>query len=138
MLFLCIGNACRSPMGEGWLRHLAGDRFEVTSGGLRPIGVHPRAVQVMGEVGVDIGGIESSYVHRELEQPPDILIALSRQALSSCPPLPARTRVLRWPVPDPYTVRGDEATVLRAFRGARDEIRERIEDWLAAGASPIE
>jgi arsenate reductase len=120
-------------MGEGWLRHLAGDRFRVSSGGVRPIGVQPLTLEVMREVGVDMTGIESSYVHRELEPPPDVLVALSRQALASCPPVPPSTRVLKWFVPDPFGVRGSQDRVLRAYRGARDEIRERIEDWLADG-----
>ncbi|MHC4264239.1 MAG: arsenate reductase ArsC, partial [Planctomycetota bacterium] len=131
IVFLCIGNACRSPMGEGWLRHLAGDRFQVSSGGIRPIGVQPRTVSVMEEAGVDMQGIRSSFIHAELDPPPATVIALSRQALASCPKLPPTTEVLRWFVPDPYTVRGGDEQILRAYRGARDEIRERLEDWLA-------
>ena len=132
-VFLCIGNACRSPMGEGWLRHLAGKRFRVSSGGIRPIGVQERTVAVMEEVGVSMEGIQSTFIHRELDPAPDFLIALSRQALDNAPVIPRSTRVLRWFVPDPYGVRGGEETVLRAYRGARDEIRERLEDWLSSG-----
>ncbi|MEZ5979226.1 MAG: hypothetical protein R3F34_13515 [Planctomycetota bacterium] len=53
VVFMCIGNACRSPMGEGW-RHVAGDRIEVSSGGVMPIGVQPETVSAMAEIGVDI------------------------------------------------------------------------------------
>jgi arsenate reductase (thioredoxin) len=137
VVFLCIGNACRSPIGEGWLRHLAGDRFEVSSGGVHPIGVQALSIQVMREVGVDISAQTSSYVHAELDPPPDVLIALSNSALEEAPPIPSATHVLRWPIPDPYAVRGDENTVLRAYRGTRDEIRERLEEWLADGAPPL-
>jgi len=137
VVFLCIGNACRSPMGEGWLRHLAGDRIDVSSGGVHPIGVQPRTVEVMREAGVDIGDLESSFVHHELDPPPAVLIALSNSALDGLANLPAATTVLRWPVPDPYAVRGDDEKVLRAYRGARDEIKERLEDWLADGAPPL-
>jgi protein-tyrosine-phosphatase len=133
VVFLCIGNACRSPMGEAWLRHLAPDRFRVASGGIRPIGVQPLTIEVMAEVGVSMAGIASSYIHRELEPPPQFLVALSRQALAACPPTSPATTLLRWFVPDPYTARGDEAAVLRAYRGARDEIRERLDDWLRSG-----
>jgi protein-tyrosine-phosphatase len=132
VVFLCIGNACRSPMGEGWLRHLAPDRFRAASGGIRPIGVQPLTLEVMREVGVSMQGLESTAVRRELRPAPDVLIALSRQALADAPRIPASTRVLRWFVPDPYLVRGSTAEVLRAYRGARDEIRERLEEWLAA------
>jgi arsenate reductase (thioredoxin) len=54
VLFLCTGNSCRSQMAEGWLRHLAGNRFQVLSAGTNPVGVNPRAVEVMRELGVDI------------------------------------------------------------------------------------
>ena len=50
VLFLCTGNSCRSQMAEGWLRHLAGDRFEVVSAGIHPVGMNPMAVEVMKEV----------------------------------------------------------------------------------------
>lgn len=133
VLFLCIGNACRSPMGEGWLRHLAPQRFRALSGGVHPIGVQPETVQVMAERGVDISDLSSKYVHRLLQDPPEVLIALSRTALAEAPPVPRTTRLLVWPVRDPYTVEGDRETVLAAYRAARDEIEQRLRDWLAAG-----
>ncbi len=131
IVFLCIGNACRSPIAEGWLRHLAPERFQAASGGVHPIGVHPLAIRVMAERGIDISDLRSEYVHRHLDPPPEMLVALSLEALDQAPPLPAATRVLRWPVPDPYTVRGDEALRLAAFRATRDELEDRIREWLA-------
>ena len=132
VLFLCIGNACRSPMAEGFLRELAADRFRSESGGVRPIGVQPMTVQVMEEVGIDISDLRSTYVHHHLEEPPEHLIALSRTALRHAPEIPAGVQVECWPVPDPFTVEGDEPTRLAAYRRARDEIRARIEEWLRA------
>lgn len=54
VLILCTGNSCRSQMGEGWVRHDLGDRVEVHSAGTKPSFVHPRAIQVMAEAGVDL------------------------------------------------------------------------------------
>ena len=54
VLFLCAGNSYRSQMAEGFLRHMAGDRFEVFSAGIKPTQVNPLAIKVMAEVGVDI------------------------------------------------------------------------------------
>jgi arsenate reductase (thioredoxin) len=68
VLFLCTGNSCRSQMAEGWLRHLAGDRFEVVSAGTHPVGLNPYAVTVMGEAGVDISNHVSERVDPYLEQ----------------------------------------------------------------------
>ncbi len=132
IVFLCIGNACRSPIAQGWLRHLAGERFEALSGGVHPIGVQPEAVEVMKERGVDISDLQSRYIHTVLTPAPAALIALSEEALANAPTIARATRVLRWPIPDPYTIRGDHDRRLAAFRATRDELHERITEWLAA------
>lgn len=137
VVFLCIGNACRSPMGEGLLRHMAGDLVDVASGGVHPIGVQPMTVAVMDELGIDIRAQDSTWIHGHLDPAPAVLVALSESALARAPRLPKATAVLRWPVPDPYAVDGDEDARLRAYRGARDEIKERLEEWLASGAPPL-
>lgn len=117
-------------MGEGFLRHLAGDRFLAESGGIQPIGIQPETISVMAEVGVDITDLRSTFVHHPLREQPEHLIALSRTALETCPPIPKSVQVHLWPVRDPYTVPGGEAARMAVFRSSRDEIRERIEGWL--------
>jgi protein-tyrosine-phosphatase len=62
VLFLCSGNSARSQMAEGFLRHLGGDRFEVTSAGINPSQVNPLAIAVMREVGIDISSHHSKAV----------------------------------------------------------------------------
>ncbi len=62
VLFLCTQNSCRSQMAEGFLNHLAGDRFEVESAGAEPSRVNPDAIKVMGEIGMDISGQHSKDV----------------------------------------------------------------------------
>ena len=62
VLFLCTGNACRSQMAEGWARALKADRFETFSAGVAPCYVHPLAIEVMAEAGVDISGHYSKHV----------------------------------------------------------------------------
>jgi len=54
VLFLCTGNSARSQIAEGYLRHVAGDRFEALSAGIEPKGLNPLAVEVMREIGIDI------------------------------------------------------------------------------------
>ena len=63
VLFLCTGNSARSQMAEAWLRHYAGERFEVHSAGLEPKGLHPLTVQVMEEAGLDM----SSHTSKTLQ-----------------------------------------------------------------------
>ena len=62
ILVVCTGNRCRSQMAEGWLRYFAGDRLEVYSAGNCPKGLHPLAVQVMAERGVDISRHTCNHV----------------------------------------------------------------------------
>ena len=62
VLVLCTGNACRSQMAEGMVRHDSGDRVDIESAGVMPCFVHPIAVAVMAELGIDISGHRSKHV----------------------------------------------------------------------------
>ena len=74
VLILCTGNSCRSQMAEGWWRRLGGDQWDVFSAGSRPAGyVHPRAVQVMREQGVDLAGHSSKPVAQFAGQSFDVV-----------------------------------------------------------------
>lgn len=137
VLFLCTGNACRSQIGEGWLRHLAGDRVDVLSAGITPHGVNPTAVEVMGEVGVDLTEHSSDDVEQYLDQRVDVVIAVCDDAADSCPEFDRPAQLLRWPFPDPARATGTREEVLAAFRKVRDSIRERIESWIASGFEPF-
>lgn len=144
VLFLCTGNACRSQMAEGWLRHLAGDRVVALSAGTEPHGLNPRAVAAMAEAGVDISGQRSEHLNEYLPpsaDAPDVVIAVCSKAADNCPIFPARVTTLRWPFPDPapggVDVGADEAETTARFHEVRDAIRARIEAWLADGAEPL-
>ena len=137
VLFLCTGNACRSQMAEGWLRHLAGDRIAVASAGTHPHGLDPRAVGVMAEAGVDIAAHTSDPVSAHLDRPPDVVVAVCAAAAESCPALPAPVAVLRWSFDDPAAATGTEEEVVAVFRRVRDEIRGRLEAWARAGFPPL-
>ncbi len=138
VLFLCTGNACRSQISEGWLRHLAGDRVVALSAGTHPAGVSIRAIDVMGEVGIDLTGHTSDSIADYLDDPPDLVIAVCDAAAESCPTFPGRTRILRWPFPDPADATGTEEEVSAVFRASRDAIRARLEAWIAEGMPPLE
>ena len=137
ILFLCTGNACRSQMGEGWLRHLAGDRVEVLSAGTSPHGVNATAVEVMGEVGVDLSEHSSDDVARYLDEPLAAVIAVCDNAAEACPRFAHAVPILRWPFPDPAGATGTRDEVLDAFRTVRDAIRTRIEAWIEADFEPL-
>jgi len=137
ILFLCTANCVRSQMAEGLLRHLAGDRFVSLSAGARPTGyVHELAIEVMGELGIDITRHRSKSIREFLPPdgvPPDMVISVCGAADRECPIFPGQVERRQWPFFDPVGVPGDTELRLRAFRLIRDEIRERLEAALAAG-----
>ncbi len=131
VLFLCTGNSCRSQMAEGWLRHLARDRFNVASAGTRPAGLNPDAVLVMREAGVDIAGHRSKNVSEFLQQPFDFVITVCDSAKEACPYFPGEVQRLHWSFPDPAAARGTQEERLAVFRQVREQIGERIRNFAA-------
>ena len=131
ILVLCTGNSCRSQMAEGWLRHLGGEAIEVDSAGSRPAGyVHPLAVRVMAEAGVDISGQRSKPMSDFLSQSFDYVITLCDDAAEACPVFPGRATRLHWGFEDPADAEGDEAQRLEVYRRVRDGLRTRVESFL--------
>jgi arsenate reductase len=133
VLFVCTGNSARSQMAEALLRKYAGDRFEVHSAGLEPKGIHPLTVRVLEEIGLDISSQHSkslrTYMGRDFFR---YVITVCGHADANCPqPLWAQGGVkLHWPFDDPAAVEGTEETQLAKFREVRDQIDQKIQDWL--------
>jgi len=85
ILFLCTGNSCRSQMAEGWLKHLAGDTYDVFSAGIEAHGKNPRAITVMQEAGVDISEQKSEVVNIDILESLDLLVTVCNHADAHCP-----------------------------------------------------
>jgi arsenate reductase (thioredoxin) len=130
VLIVCTGNSCRSQMAEGWWRHLAGEDWEVHSAGLIPSGVHPLAARVMEEAGVDISGQSSKHVDRYVGDDWDLVVTVCDYAREVCPVIPGAGRTEHWPIEDPVGFTGPEEERTADFRRARDEIKERIAEFL--------
>jgi len=134
IVFLCTGNSCRSQMAEGLLRHLASDRYESLSAGAQPAGyVHPNAVRVMDELGIDISHHHSKSLHEFLpptDRLPHTVISVCAAAEAECPAFPASVQHLHWPFDDPAAAEGTQQEMLSVFRSVRDEIRAMIERHL--------
>ncbi|NUP99485.1 MAG: arsenate reductase ArsC [Armatimonadetes bacterium] len=136
VLFLCTGNSCRSQIAEGWLRHLAGDRFEALSAGVEAHGLNPLAVAVMAEAGVDISGQSSDLVERYAATPIAWFVTVCDHAQAACPVTPQGSAVLHWSFADPPALarqrglEGEAAKVI--YRQVRDEIREAVADFAAS------
>ena len=129
VLFLCTHNAARSQMAEALLRHMMGNRFEVESAGTAPTEVHPLAVAVMREIGIDVSGQRAKDVS-EIEGHPDIVITLCEEATESCPVFLGAPRFLHWNLPDPAAARGDEAAAIAVFRQIRDSLALLIREFI--------
>ena len=132
VLILCTGNSCRSHLAEGLLRSMAGDLFEVHSAGSKPVGyVHPLAIRVMQEIGIDISGHRSKSMNEFLHTPVETVITVCGGADQACPIFPGQVNRHHWPFDDPAHATGTEAEKLAVFRRVRDEIRRRFEAYAA-------
>ena len=130
VLFLCTGNSCRSQMAEGWLRHLAGDRFRAFSAGLEPGIVHPLAIEAMREIGVDISGQRSKDVASLLGRHFSHIITVCDRAQQNCPIFPGASLREHWPIEDPAAAEGLHDERMLVFRKVRDEIGERVHNFI--------
>jgi len=130
VMFLCTANSCRSQMAEGWARKLGKALIEPYSAGLMAAGVHPRAAAVMREAGIDISGQKSKEIDKNLLLKMDIVTTLSGHAEETCPLTPPHIKRLHWPIEDPVGTRGTEEVIMKDFRRARDEIRDRITTFI--------
>src|SRR5512140_3097504 len=122
VLILCTGNSCRSQMAEGWVRHDLGERVEVRSAGIRPSFVHPRAIQVMAEAGIDISAHKSRPVESLEGIPFDLVVTVCDFAREACPVFPGAKKTVHRSFEDP-ALGGDGDDALPLFRRVRDEIR---------------
>ncbi|HHW44152.1 arsenate reductase (thioredoxin) [Desulfofundulus thermobenzoicus] len=130
VLFLCTGNSCRSQMAEGFARAMAGDKWDVYSAGTNPVGINPRAVQVMAEAGVDISGRTSKAIDPEILHSADVVVTLCGDAHESCPLTPPAVKRIHWPLEDPARTTGTEEEIMAKFREVRDEIKKRVAELL--------
>lgn len=133
VLVLCTGNSCRSQMAEGLLRETAGDFLNAASAGSRPTGrIHPKAVEAMREIGIDISGQHSKHVNEFLDQNIALVITVCGNASDACPTFPGNVERVHLGFDDPSEIEGTEEEILAAFRATRDEMR-RVIDGFSAG-----
>jgi arsenate reductase len=118
-------------MAEGLFSLLAGDTVQTFSAGVQPQGyVHPLAIRVMNELGVDMSDARSKSTDEFMDEPLDVVITVCNDAAESCPTFPGGPTVLHWPTDDPFSASGDDAARLAEYRRVRDELRQRIKDFL--------
>ena len=135
VLFLCTENACRSQMAEGLVNHFLAGRVKAFSAGVRPKVVNPRAIKVMGELGIDISGHRSKSVDEFAKEPVDLVITVCDNAAQECPIFPGTTEVMHVGFSDPAAAAGDEEEIMAVFRKVRDDLRARLIPLIEAKAA---
>jgi len=130
VLLICTKNSARSQMAEALINHDLGERVQAYSAGIEPSSVHPLAVKVMGEMGIDISRHRSKALDEFADQKFDYVITLCSQANEACPIFFGGTKRLHMDFPNPAAVQGNEEEKISAFRQVRDQIREELEKFL--------
>jgi arsenate reductase len=139
VLFLCTENACRSQMAEGLVNHYLDGKVKAFSAGVRPHMVNHRAIQVMGELGIDLSGHRSKSVDEFITEPLDLVITVCDRAAEECPLFPGNTEVVHMNFPDPAPATGTEEEIMTVFRQVRDDLRAKLIPLIqekAAAANP--
>lgn len=136
LIFLCVANSARSQLAEGLARASAPPGWIVSSAGSQPGNLHPLSTRVMAEIGIDISGHRSKGVGVGVDQVPvdaaDIVVTLCAEEV--CPVTPPQVERLHWPISDPAAAGGGGGggdggeEQLEAFRAARTDLQQRIED----------
>jgi protein-tyrosine-phosphatase/DNA-binding transcriptional ArsR family regulator len=123
VLFICTGNSSRSPMAEGWLRHLGGSRVTAASAGTAPTALHPLAVAAMAEHGVDISRHQARHVGAFSGHSFERVITVCDRAREVCPELPPAEAAAHWSIPNPAEAHPAD---LDAFRATARELHTRV------------
>jgi arsenate reductase (thioredoxin) len=132
VLILCTGNSCRSHMAEGILHAAAGNLIDVHSAGTKPAGfVHPKAIEVLKEIGIDISAHTSKHMNTFLDRQIATVITVCGDADQACPIYLGQVNRHHWGFDDPAHAEGSEEQVLAEFRRVRDEIRKVFEAYAA-------
>jgi len=137
VLFLCTGNSIRSQMAEGLLKALGSGQWNVQSAGIIQSYVHPLAIRVMDEIGIDISRQTSKSMDPFVKEKFDFVITLCDHAARFCPAFGGQGKRLHWPFEDPAGTDGTTEERLVVFRRTRDGIKKKIEEFLSVETSEI-
>jgi len=130
VLVLCTGNSCRSHLAEALINHRLGETWQAYSAGTEPAGyVHPMALQVLREIGIEHRGESKSVdVFRNLE--PDLVITVCSDAEQNCPVWLGIGERVHLGFTDPAKAQGTEEEIRQVFREIRNEIDDLVLDYI--------
>jgi ArsR family transcriptional regulator, arsenate/arsenite/antimonite-responsive transcriptional repressor / arsenate reductase (thioredoxin) len=127
ILFLCTHNSARSQMAEAILRKIGSNQVEVFSAGNEPSPIHPLAINVMSQIGIDISQQKPKHLNQFLDQNFDYIVTVCDRVRESCPVFPGDPEQIHWSFPDPVAIEGDLQTQEKAFSDTASQLRVRIE-----------
>jgi protein-tyrosine-phosphatase/DNA-binding transcriptional ArsR family regulator len=126
VLFLCTGNSARSQIAEALCERLSGGAVSAASAGSHPKPLHPNAVRVMRERGIDLSGRRSKHLSELGRRRFDYVISLCDRVREVCPELPGEPELIHWSIPDPAAEPASDERTLPAFERTAAELRARI------------
>jgi protein-tyrosine-phosphatase len=126
VLFLCTGNSARSQMAEALAEHLSEGAVRAASAGSHPKPLHPNAVRVMRERGIDLAGRRSKHLSEFTDRRFDYVISLCDRVREVCPEFPGTPQAIHWSVRDPAREPGTDEQTLPAFERTATELESRI------------
>ena len=126
VLFLCTGNSARSQMAEALLEHHSGGTIRARSAGSHPKPLHPNAVRVMAERGIDISKQTSKHLDRFREMRFDRVITLCDKVRETCPHFPEAAVTAHWSMPNPASEGAADEMTYSAFKRTAEELESRI------------
>ena len=138
VLFLCTGNSARSQMAEALLQEMSGHTVEARSAGSHPKVLHPNAVRVMAERGIDISGRPTKHLRRFERMHFDHVITLCDRVREVCPEFPRHPALAHWSIPDPALEAGSDDATYPAFERTAQELESRIGFLLRQLIAPAE
>ncbi|MCK5768414.1 MAG: arsenate reductase ArsC [Candidatus Atribacteria bacterium] len=127
ILFLCTGNSCRSQMAEGFARNILLEDVKIFSTGTNPNEIHPVAIKVMQEVGIDISEQKSKNLWEIPVDKISIVVTLCGDAAERCPVFPGEVKKINWILKNPVKTTGNEEEIINEFRKIRDKIKTYLE-----------
>ena len=130
ILFICTHNSARSQIAEGLVNVLHGGIFEARSAGTEPSRINPLAVEVLGEIGINISEYRSKGLEQFIAEEFDYVITVCDHAKETCPIFPGAKNTIHKGFEDPASVSGPLHKQKKAFRTVRDQIKEWIENEL--------
>ena len=132
ILFVCTGNSARSIIAESIINNEYSNKFKAYSAGSNPSRLHPAAVSIMEEWGIDISHQKSEHLDEYVNRDIHIVITVCDSANRSCPVFYDGKLKMHWSIKDPFHGWNNDQKELQPYRNTRDDLKNRIDNFLSS------